>query len=404
MARNGCDNYATKPNSHSSQRICFEKRTGTLFTKPFIIREIEGKRIGILGLAYPNTPLTTAKKNVEDFEFRDAIETAQRFVPEVRAKADMVIALTHLGLSADQKLAEAVPDIDLILGGHSHNRVTEPLRVGKTLIVQAGAHGSDVARMDVEVGDRVTLRRYELISVDHARFKPDAETQQIIERHAAPLRQRMNERIAEATSPIVRAQTLNGPQPERRDHQSPADSLFADILREETEADVALLPGVGYGVAIPVGPITVGALRNLLPHESKVVMLKVSGKQLRETLEQSIENTLTKDPKRKVGGMIQVSGIKFHYDRDRQAGARLLEVRVGDKELRDSQVYQVATNQLIASGGHNYSTLASIRERAELQPQFEMVRHGLLRRGRVGTTEDARIIAGTGEMKKEPAR
>jgi 5'-nucleotidase / UDP-sugar diphosphatase len=373
-----------------------EKRTGKLFSKPYVIREMDGKRIGILGLAYPNTPLTTAKKNVEDFEFQDAIATARRLVPEVRTKADVVVALTHLGLSADQKLAEAVPGIDVILGGHSHNRVTEPLRVGKTLIVQAGAHGSDVARLDIEVGEGVTLRRCELISVDHARFKPDAETEQIVARHAAPLLERMNERIAEAAAPLIRAQTLNGPKPERRDDQSPADSLFADVLREETGADVALLPGVGYGVAIPKGPITVAALRNLMPHASTVVAIKLTGKQLRDTIEQSIENTLTKDPRRKVGGMIQVSGLRFKYEPAREFGRRVMNVQVGDQELSEELDYRVATNQMLAAGGHNYSTLAAASERTELKEQFEMVRHGLMRRRRVESPSDRRILSARG--------
>lgn len=375
-----------------------QKTSGDLFSKPYVIRELNGKRVGILGLAYANTPLTTAKKNVEKLEFLDVIETARRFVPELRAKSDVVLALTHFGFGSDQKLAENVPDIDLVFGGHSHNRVTEPLRVGKTLIVQAGAHGSDVARLDFEFRNgRVAVNRYALIPVDHDRLQPDAEIQRIVERHAAPLGERMNERIGEAVTPLVRAQTINGPRPEKRDRQSPADSLFADILRDETAADVALLPGVGYGVAIPEGAITVAALRNLLPHESKVVMLKLTGKQLRDTLEQSVENTLTKDPRRKVGGMIQVSGLRFEYDAGLPFGHRMRSIRIGDRELSPERIYAVATNQMLASGGHNYSTLAAARDRAELQSQFEMIRHGLMRRRRVPTPVDARVIASGGD-------
>ena len=94
----------------------------------------------------------------------------------------------------------------------------------------------------------------------------------------------------------MRAQTLAGQEARKRYEESPIDSLFADILREETKADVALLPGVGYGVAIPPGPITAAQLRQLVPHEGKVVTMRLSGIQIIEVLEQAVENVFTDDP------------------------------------------------------------------------------------------------------------
>ena len=146
-----------------------ERATGKLFTKPYIVREIGGIEVGILGLAYPNTPLTTGMKNVEDVEFGPAVEAARRFTPELKREgAQLIIALTHLGLGADKKLAEAVPEIDVIVGGHSHNRMSDALQVGRTLIVQAGAHGSDVGRLDLTLTDgRITKHDRKLIELDN---------------------------------------------------------------------------------------------------------------------------------------------------------------------------------------------------------------------------------------------
>ena len=102
------------------------KTDDELFTKPYIIKTIGGVRVGILGLAYPNTPLTSARKNVDNLTFREAVETAREYVPRLREEgAEIVVALTHLGLNADKQLAEKVKGIDVIVGGHSHNRMTD---------------------------------------------------------------------------------------------------------------------------------------------------------------------------------------------------------------------------------------------------------------------------------------
>ncbi len=132
-----------------------------------------------------------------------------------------------------------------------------------------GAHGSDLGRLDLS---QETASHRAPATAHHARPRDVAAGRRearLLESIVAPLRPKLDERLGEATAPIVRAQTLAGQEARKRDEQSPADSLFADILREETKCDVALLPGVGYGVAIPRGPITAAMLRNLVPHESK---------------------------------------------------------------------------------------------------------------------------------------
>lgn len=351
-----------------------ESSSGRLFTKPYSIREVGGLKIGILGLAYPNTPKTTAQKNVAGFEFRQATETAQKYLPELRsAGAGMVVVLSHLGLSADRRLAEQIDGIDVIVGGHSHNRMTQPMRAGNTLIVQAGAHLSDVGRLNLTIdGDRIVSSSAQLIPLDHSVIPADSALTQHMQRYAED-----RQSIATAGAPLIRAQTLAGGEPRKRDEESPVDSLFADLVRERTGADIAFLPGVGYGVALLSGAISVAALRNLIPHESKIVRMRLKGRQVREILEQSVENVLTDDPKVKVGGMIQVSGLTFRYDPRRRFGERILEVSVGGKALTPDTAYTVATNSMLADGGHNYTTFTAGVERRQHEQQFEIVEQSL---------------------------
>lgn len=366
----------------------------SLYARAYVRRDVNGVKVGILGISYPNTPATTAPKNVAGLKFLDAVDTARQYVPRLRADgAQLVVVLSHYGLAADQKLAQAVPGIDVIVGGHSHNRLTEAVREGDTLIVQAGAHGSDLGRLDLDIDNgRVIGHRRTLIAIDSAAWPADAQVSAVIQRHLRPQRNEALQPLAQATTPIVRAQTIGGQSPGKRDQQSPADSLFADLLRQAHGADIALLPGVGYGVAIPPGPITYGQLRNLVPHESQVVTLSLTGAQLREILEQSLTNTYADDPKLKVGGIIQVSGLTFEYDPMAPQGGRLRDVHIGTESLEPERRYRVVTNSLLADGGHNYRTFKAATDKQRGPKQYMVLRQQLARRGRVGVPNDLRIV------------
>jgi 5'-nucleotidase/UDP-sugar diphosphatase len=351
-----------------------DKTVDKLFTKPYVIKTIGGVRVGILGLAYPNTPLTSAKKNVENLIFRDSVETAREFVPILRREgAEIIVALTHLGLNGDKRLAEEIAGIDVIVGGHSHNRMTEALRVRGTLIVQAGAHGSDLGRLDLTVENgRVTAFKRTLIPI--TKVESDKTVAAVVEKQIAPHKAKLNEKIGETSSLIIRAQTIAGGEPEKRDAESPADSLFADAIRETTKTEIAFLPGLGYGVAIQKGVITANELRNLIPHDAAVFTMKLTGTQIREVLEQAIENVFTTDATKKVGGMIQVSGLRFSYDATLSRGGRVKEIFVGDKPLEKPRSYTVAINALLAEGGHNQKTFILGAEKREVGKQYETVK------------------------------
>lgn len=371
-----------------------EKSSGRLFTSPYIIQQVRGVRIGILGLAYPNTPLTTAKENVEDLQFGDAITVAREYIPRLREEgAQLIIVLSHYGLGADKKLARSVPGIDVIVGGHSHNRMKEALQQGDTLIVQAGAHASDLGRLDLEVNTKGKIVRHahQLITLDHADIPSDPQIARIVEEATAPYRSELKERLGRAETSIPRAQTIAGQEPQKRDQESPADSLFADLIREQTQVDVVILPGVGYGTAIPPGPIQAGDLRNLIPHESKTVTMTLTGAQIREILEQSLENTYTDSSRKKVGGVVQVSGLRFKYQPDNSYPHRITEITANGKKLEHERHYQVATNTLLAGGGHNYKTFLEGKNIEEGQPQYEVVKLAIQQRETLRTPKPGRI-------------
>ncbi len=378
------------------------KKDGSLFTKPYVVKKVNGLTVGILGLAYPKTERTTAKKNVEKVTFQDPVPTVKHFLPKMREEgAELIIVLTHLGLSGDKKLAEAVEGIDVIVGGHSHNRMNDAERVRDTLIVQAGAHGSDLGRLDLTIEKgKVIAHRRTLILLDHDKVSSEPSAAKLLQELLQPHRKALDEVTGKAGDWLVRAQTLAGQEARKRDEESPIDSLFADILRAETKADIALLPGVGYGVAIPPGPVTAAQLRQMVPHEGKVVTMRLSGAQVLAILEQAVENVFTDDPQVKVGGMVQVSGVRFRYDPPLAKGSRVCHVERTEGRWDTTDEYLVVTNSMLAAGGHNYQTFTKGKGRKELGSQYEMIRRWFADHSPVVTPPIGRI-AKTG---KTPAK
>ena len=217
---------------------------GESFVAPYVIKKLAGISVGIVGLTYPKTPWTTSPKNVEELTFLDPVAAIELQLPKLlRDGSDLIVVLSHLGLAGDKQLATAVSGIDVIVGGHSHNRMERAEQVGNTLIVQAGAHGSDLGRLDLTIQDgKIAFHKRALTILDHAKIPPDAATDSLVAELLRPHEAALNEKVGTAADWLVRAQTIAGQESRKRDEESPADSLFADIVRESLKVDVVFDP------------------------------------------------------------------------------------------------------------------------------------------------------------------
>lgn len=315
--------------------------------KPYVIREVGGVRVAILGVVTEDTPFATHPKNVAGLTFRPVGETVSRYLPELRSKADFIVVLSHLGYAADRALAGRTPGIDVIIGGHSHTRVDVPSRVGNTVVVQAWEHGKALGVLDVTLeGRNVSAIEGRLEEIRPDLGEPDPAVLSLVRKYREEADAVLEGRAGET------AVDLNGADVRRR--ETNLGNLVADIMREVSGADAAIINGGGIRASIPKGPILVKNVYTVLPFDNYIVAIRVSGKGIRQALEHGVSGVETG-----AGAFPQVSGISFAYDVSAPPGSRVSDIKVGGKPLDPGMEYTVATNDFLAAGGDGYKSFGA---------------------------------------------
>ena len=314
---------------------------------PVVWMQMGDIRVGLLALGYHNTSLTGSPENVRGLKFTSGIEAAQSYIPKIRQQADVVIVLSHSGTKVDEEIARKVSGIDIIIGGHSHDKIDPPMKIKNTWMVQALSDGTMLGELKIIWQEgKIKDVQSDMHVLWNDSLKPDARISQLIEGIRAPYLQQLEEEITEITEPIGR----------QYKSESPFDHLAGELLRKETGAEIAMLPGVGYGVTLYPGPLTREALYRLMPHPSKLVTLMLTGTQISAILEQSATNNKPDDVLEGVGGLIQTSGLSWHINYDHPRGKRVSDIKVGQQPLNKNQIYSVVTHSGMLSGIHKYDT------------------------------------------------
>jgi 2',3'-cyclic-nucleotide 2'-phosphodiesterase (5'-nucleotidase family) len=333
---------------------------------PTRVVESGGVRVGLLALGYHNTPETGNRRNTEGLTFTSGIDAARRLVPALRERADVVVVVSHQGTVIDSVLAEGVPGIDVIVGGHSHDRITPPRRVGGSWMVQALSDASALGELTLTVeGGRVTRLDGTVHELFADRFATAASVEAFVDSLRRPHRDTLEAVLARASSPIGR----------QYKSESPVDRLAGDILRRHASAEVAFLPGLGFGVTLRPGLVTREALAGLFPHPTPVVRVTLTGAQVLEVLEQSATNLRPVDPMDRVGGLVQTSGVRWTADLTRPVGRRVRDVQIASAPLDVARRYLVVTTGGMLQGTHRYTTFAAgeaiVREPAQMLEVLE---------------------------------
>jgi 2',3'-cyclic-nucleotide 2'-phosphodiesterase (5'-nucleotidase family) len=308
--------------------------------QPYVIRPWNGRKIAILGLTTDrlvNIVRISANRGVA---VADPVQVARRLVPLLRREADLVIALTHIGVEEDRRLARDVPGIDLIVGGHSHTRLDEPVYADDDAgegppIVQTGAWGDRIGRsvLHLERGRPVGFS-YRLLPVRPS----DGEDPGV-----AALVRPVADSVETVMGETIYVSEEFHPQPRRSDVETPIGNFAADVLREAAGADVAIMNTGGIRAPIPRGPVTVADVYSTFPFDNTIVVVPMTGSDLRQLLD-FIARRVGK------GDFAQVSGLSFDITGDYAS-----DVRVAGKPLERDRIYRVATIDFLYEGGAGYS-------------------------------------------------
>ncbi len=347
------------------------------FAEPWVFFELaDGTKAAAFGLTTPETAVQTSPKNVVGLKFTDPVAEAKQLVAQLLKQAGFIIAVTHLGYEADLELAKAVPDIDLIIGGHTHTTVEPPTAVGKTLVCQAQSYGLHLGQVDMLIagGDIVKYRGF--LRPINEKIAPDPEVQGVVDKYAGELEERLSEVVATATVP------LDGEREHIRAQETNLGNLVCDIIREYAKADVCVWNGGGIRASIAAGPITVGDILTVLPFGNIVANKQVTGAELRKVLEFNAAQP------RPFGGFLQVSGLTMEIN-----GSSLGKVTVAGRPLDPAKTYTLAASEFMLAGGDGYAMLTSGAEPTYLgYSESAVVLEALHAMGTVSPAVEGRIV------------
>ena len=311
----------------------------------YALRPVNGVPVAIIGQAFPYTPIANPRYMVPDWTFGIQDARLQKMVDETRAKgARAVVLLSHNGLDVDLKLASRVRGIDAILGGHTHDAVPSPTRVGKTLVTNAGSNGKFLGVLDLEVGNSgVTGHRYRLLPVFADLLPPDPEMAAYISTVRKPYEEKLAEKLAVTEGLLYRRGTFNGS----------FDELILEALAAEKNAEIAFSPGFRWGTTLlPGEAITLEALMGETAVTYPYATLnELTGAQIKAILEDVADNVFHPDPYLRQGGdMARVGGMTYAISPRARIGGRISEMRIRGVPMAAGKRYKVAGWAPVAEG------------------------------------------------------
>ncbi len=351
-----------------SSNVRYEKGNQYL-VDPYTVLVRKDVNFGILGLSPGDLRTLVVGKLMDGMIIEDPVKAAKAHLPKLKEMgADILIGLTHIGYiepgsaphqtttTDDSALAQAVPEIAIIVGGHTHTLIPKGVKVNKTVISQAGSHGKHLGRIDL----LWNIKDKEIASWDINMLPvlpsegEDPDVKAKLDAFKKKTHKMLDEVIASAEVP------LEGDRTQVRSRETNLANLVTDVIRKSTKADVAVFNGGGIRSGVAKGPIRMRDIYSMLPFQNTVVTAKITGAQLKEAVQIGIENSFPG------GGLLQVSGFSYKVD-----NGKVTEMSREGKPIGPDETFLFATNNFLLEGGNNMTVLKTLPERRDTGIQVD---------------------------------
>jgi 5'-nucleotidase len=344
----------------------FDKQTGQPFggAHRYIIREMGGVRVAIFGLLLPET--SSMSNPGPGVRFEEPVKIGAQLSRKLRGEgADIIVALTHMPMREDKRLASEA-DVDLIVGGHEHELLET--QVADTLILKMGSDARNLGRIDINLiqaryrGNRRKSRarayrirssagRFKIQSIDFAPLpvsdgtKDDREVAEVVARYERQLNASLSEVIGKTSV------TLDARASVVRFGESNLGNFLADVYRQALQSDVALVNGGSIRSDATYGPgeLTKKDILTILPFENTLVKVRLPGAHIKRLLENGVSAAGQED-----GRFPQVSGMSFTYDASKPIGSRVTSIQIGGQPFEAQKPYTMAVSAYVLGGGDGY--------------------------------------------------
>ena len=337
------------------------------YFKPYTFFERGGSKIAVIGQAFPYMPIANPGWMFPEYSFGIRDENMQAIVDEVRGLgAELVVVLSHNGFDVDKKMASIVSGIDIILSGHTHDALPEPVLINETVIVASGSNGKFVSRVDLDVRNGKMMGfKHKLIPIFSDVITPDPDIAALIDEERAPYKSQLSEVIGQSESLLYRRGNFNGTW----------DDLICQAMIEEREADISMSPGVRWGPSIlPGQDITREDIWNVTSMSyGKVYRTEMTGEFLHVILEDVADNLFNPDPYYQQGGdMVRIGGMGYRIDINKPQGRRISDLTL----LKTGERIDPSKNYIVAGW-------ASVNEGTEGPQIWDLVENYIRRNGSV---------------------
>lgn len=331
----------------------YDKDTNNLAFDPYLIKEKNGLKIGIIGIASNIIDKTMPAHFSQGLYFTMGNEELPIYIKELKEEkeVDIVIVISHLGFPQEIKLAEEVNGIDVLLSAHTHNRVYEAIEINNAIIIQSGCHGSFLGHLDLIIEDKKIIDyNHKLVVLDET-IEEDKEMKILVDEKMKVYRDKLKKVWGKTETDLNRYEVL----------ESTMDNFLLNSLIDYTNAQLAFSNGWRYGAPIPKGNITENDLWNIIPVNPPVSRVKITGRELWDMMEENLERTFSKDPYEQMGGYVKrCMGLNLYFKIENPYGQRIQYLFVQGEPVDYEKVYDtvfVTSQGVPVKYGHDRENL-----------------------------------------------